>query len=156
MPKSREIPRKEKLFGTGQKDFFNIVPDAPFRPAPPTDAGLVAAHQEQRIDALHKATNKYQSLVLLVRSSADHETRDFYKSIGWTEEAKTAAMNNKWNVAMFRLREVGVLNRIRPDLTLAERDEIIKILKDYDRDHKMTQKKWKQFALDAGALDVSH
>lgn len=152
MPKRKEISRKEQLFGTGQSDFFKLVPDAPTRPVPPTDPGLVATHQEERIDNMHNATNKTVSLLKLVRPSADHETHEFYTSVGWTEEAKTEAMMGHWNTAMFRLKTVGVLDMLRPDLTLDQQHEISGILKDYDRDHKMNAKKWKQFARDAGVI----
>lgn len=135
-----------------QGDFLNLAPVPPRYTGGSTVTHDLDVEAEVKLNKLHAAFNARgrDELTRLLNPDAQHDTRKFYKEIGWTEKAKTEAMMGHWSVAMFRLKEVGVFDRITPTMTLEEQQEILQILSDYDRDHKMSGRKWLQFAIDAG------
>lgn len=154
--------KKEGLFGKvygneqprAQRDFLNLAPIPPRYSGPPSthfSADVAAAHD---LASLHKAFDdkNEKKRIRILNRDVGKDKREYFKKIGWTDKDRTAAMNGHWTVAMFRLREIGVFDRITQEISIEELTEIIGMIQTYDREHKMTKRKWRQFAIDAGAF----
>ncbi len=133
---------------SNQSNFLEQIPLPPRYTGGSTVVKDLDVKANMRLGEIHRAFNTPNDHARgkMLTPDASKDTREFFKQIGWTQKARTEALNGHWNVAMFKLKMIGVFDLLTPDISLQRLQEVVKIIEEYDREHHMTRKKWAELS----------
>ena len=128
-----------------QQDFFSLIHDdrRPSSPQVSDDGGRL----EKTIDRWHQAFNGRglgydRKREKLLQPDVSHDWRQFLKEIGYTQKNRTERMRKKTEDAIQRLYDAGVMQMLYNKMTPAEQQNMIKILEEFDQDHRQPWRAW--------------
>lgn len=145
-PQSVQYPPLDTLMR--QANFFKLVPQKPVRyEILSQDGGQREDPLERTIDRWHQTFQKRglqaeRARNRILGSEAAREWRSFLKKIGYSAGQRRERLSQKTEIAIQRLADAGVLEKLYHHMTNEEQLKMIEILKEFDREQRKIWRDW--------------